>query len=502
VSDARHAARAACAPRAAGGARAGGACAGGAAWRLLLVAAALLAPGVTAGQVLPPIYRPIPSEEQARIRTQLGQWRDSAAMRERRADSLGTIARRVPEVRALVEELRGRAALLRATANTGRDEALRARAAARLLAASADSLAAASARRRAWRDRIAVDSGPLLLALPLVVPGSAVVAALGEVQVPLPAALRPSVVRALDASLARDAADVDALRAQADARRLAAERSQLEAARDDAEATRVAADAERLAQAGDERVVRATLEAQAAAEVAAGRRFARLADSLAPMLDSRQRLAERRWLPVRDVDDAQLYYGARGGRVGYLRGATATYDNRRGASANIDLVEYYVPLGRLSWTAVWNERGPSSDSAAARSALDRFLLGGGDLALTFMAPLVFQRGEGWSLALAGDVRGAMSLGPQGRFPLGDTGLILYGGGSQRLLGEVTFAARAGLIRHGDDIVGAITGTAAAIPYGQFTAGWQLHNLLKVVVTTTTGPGVVRRELAYTIQFKI
>lgn len=450
-----------------------------------------------AAQVLPPIYRPLPTEEQERFKQQQRTLRDSAAARRRSADSLVQVASQVPSVQQVVLDFEKRAGELRAIAEQHRAEASVLQDSSRRVSLVADSLSEALGRMKGRRDS--------LEAAPLGPPADSV-RLLDSLDVAR-RRVRDSTERAVLLSALIDSIRVEQVRKDSlrlvalDIRDLAVSAGR-DAIRDQGEAARVAADAERLAKSGNESVVRQSLERSITFEREAATRFLRMVDSLGRMLDSRQRLADRRWLPIRSIADSKLYYGARGGRLGYLRGATATYDNRRGASANIDLFEYYVDHGRLSWTIVWNARAPSSDTAAARSAIDRFLLGGGDLALAFMTPFVFQRGEGWSLALGGDVRGAMSLSPRGTFPLFDQGLVLYGGFTQKLLGELTFALRAGGVRHNSDIIGKITETGTLVPYGQFTAGWELHNLLKVVVTSTTGPTIVRRQLAYTIQFKI
>lgn len=468
-------------------------------FRLCAGVALVLATTARAGyaQVLPPIYRPIPTEEQERFRTQQKQFRDSAAARKRSSDSLAQVALAVPSVAQVVLDFEKRAAEFRAVAEKHRVESVALRDSSRRLAIRADSLSIELGRWKGTRDSLeALPLGPPLDSLKKM---DSLDVARWRVR---DSSERAVVVTALIETIAREQVRKDSLRVIAEDIRDRAVELGRDAVRDLREAERISQDAERLAKSGNESVVRTSLERSSAYEAEVATRFLRHVDSLGKMLDSRQRLADRRWLPIRSIDDSKLYYGARGGRLGYLRGATATYDNRRGASANIDLFEYYVDYGRLSWTIVWNARAPSSDTAAARSALDRFLLGGGDLALAFMAPFAFLRGDGWSLALGGDLRGAMSLSPRGAFPLLDNGLILYGGGTQKWLGEVTFAARAGMIRHDADIIGKIIGSASAVPYGQFTAGWELHNLLKVVVTSTTGPSIVRRQLAYTIQFKI
>ncbi|MFN8876043.1 MAG: hypothetical protein ACK5Z1_02510 [Gemmatimonadota bacterium] len=473
----------------------------GAGWRRRGLGAALVA-GLAlarpaAAQVLPPIYRPLPTEEQDRFRVQQRTLRDSAAARRRAADTVAQVAAAVPGVQQLVLDFEKRAGALRAIAEQHRAEALVLQDSSRRVSLTADSLSEALGRLKGRRDS--------LEAAPLGPPADSARGldslALARLRV------RDSTERSVRMSALVDSIRVEQVRKDSlrlvamDIRDLAVSVGR-DAMRDQAEAARIAADAERLATSGNESIVRLSLERSVLYERAAATRFLRMVDSLGRMLDSRQRLADRRWFPIRAIDDSKLYYGARGGRLGYFRGATATYDNRRGASANVDLFEYYVDHGRLSWTIVWNERGPASDTSTARSALDRFLLGGGDLALTFMTPFVFQRGDGWSVALSGDVRGAMSLSPRGAFPLFDQGLLLYGGFTQKLLGELTFALRAGGIRHDSDIIGRITGTGSVVHYGQLTAGWELHNLLKVVVSRTTGPTIVQRQLAYTIQFKI
>jgi hypothetical protein len=463
-----------------------------------LVAAVVVCGGRGAeAQVLPPIYRPLPTEEQERFRMQQRTFRDSAAARRRSADSVAQVAAAVPGVQQVVLDFEKRAGELRAIAEQHRAEALVLQDSSRRVSLLADSLSEALGRLKGRRDS--------LEAAPLGPPADSL-RSLDTLDIAR-RRVRDSTERAVLLSALVDSIRVEQVRKDSlrlvamDIRDLAVGAGR-DAVRDQAEAARIAADADRLAKSGNESIVRQSLERSITFERSAATRFLRMVDSLGRMLDSRQRLADRRWLPIRSIDDSKLYYGARGGRLGYFRGATATYDNRRGASANVDLFEYYVDHGRLSWTVVWNERGPASDTATARSALDRFLLGGGDLALTFMTPFVFQRGDGWSVALSGDVRGAMSLSPRGPFPLFDQGLLLYGGFTQKLLGELTFALRAGGIRHDSDIIGRITGTGGVVHYGQLTAGWELHNLLKVVVSRTTGPTIVQRQLAYTIQFKI
>jgi hypothetical protein len=448
-------------------------------------------------QVLPPIYRPLPTEEQERFRQQQRSLRDSASARRRTADSLSQVAAAVPSVQQVVLEFEKRAGALRAIAEQHRTESRMLQDSSRRMSLFADSLSDQLGRWKGRRDSLeAAPMGPP--------PDSARAMSTLDIE---RRRVRDSTERAVLITALTDT--IHAEQTRKDSLRLVVLdiRDQSvalgrDALRDQSEAARIAEDAERLAKSGNESIVRQSLQRSVDYERQTALRFLRMVDSLGKMLDSRQKLADRRWLPIRSIDDAKLYYGARGGRLGYLRGATATYDNRRGASANIDLFEYYVDHGRLSWTIVWNARAPSSDTAAARSAMDRFLLGGGDLALAFMTPFVFQRGEGWSVALGGDVRGAMSLTTRGLFPLGDQGLILYGGATNKYLGELTFALRASAMRHNSDIIGKITGTGTVVPYGQFTAGWELHNLLKVVVTSTTGPTIVRRQLAYTIQFKI
>lgn len=448
-------------------------------------------------QVLPPIYRPLPTEEQERFRLQQRSFRDSAATRRRTADSLAQVAAAVPSVQQVVLDFEKRAGALRAVAEQHRNEARALQDSSRRVSLFADSLSDQLGRWKGRRDSLeAAPMGPP--------PDSARAMSLLDID---RRRVRDSTERAVLLAALTDTIRVEQTRKDSlrlvvlDIRDLAVGLGR-DAQRDLGEAARLAEDAERLAKSGNESIVRQSLQRSIDYERQTAARFLRMVDSLGKMLDSRQRLADRRWLPIRSIDDSKLYYGARGGRLGYLRGATATYDNRRGASANIDLFEYYVDHGRLSWTIVWNARAPSSDTAAARSAIDRFLLGGGDLALAFMTPFVFQRGDGWSVALGGDVRGAMSLTTRGLFPLADQGLILYGGATNKWLGELTFALRAGAVRHNSDIIGKITETGTVVPYGQFTAGWELHNLLKVVVTSTTGPTIVRRKLAYTIQFKI
>lgn len=451
-----------------------------------------------AAQVLPPIYRPLPTEEQERYKVLQRAFRDSSAARRRTADSLARVREAIPGVQQVVEEFEKRASELLAASARHREEAAALQDSSRRTSRRADTLSAALGQLKGRRDSLeAAPIGPPPDSARAMPPPDL------ERRLARDSTDRLAAIAAVSDTIAVEQVRKDSLRDASLAVRDQAVLLARDAVRDAEEAGRIRSDADRLARTGNEAIVRQALDRSVAYERTSALRFLRMVDSLGRMLDDRQTLADRRWLPVRSVADAKLYYGARGGgRVGYLRGATATYDNRRGASANVDLLEYYVDAGRLSWTVVWNARPPSSDTAAARSALDRFLLGGGDLALAFMAPFAFQRGEGWSVAVGGDVRGAMSLTNRGPFPLFDSGLIVYGGGANKWLGEVTFAARAAMVRHDSDIIGSITGTRSAIPYGQFTAGWELHNLMKVVVSTTVGPAVVRRPLAYTIQFKI
>nr|MCU0623908.1 hypothetical protein [Gemmatimonadaceae bacterium] len=206
-----------------------------------LVAAVVVCGGRGAeAQVLPPIYRPLPTEEQERFRMQQRTFRDSAAARRRSADSVAQVAAAVPGVQQVVLDFEKRAGELRAIAEQHRAEALVLQDSSRRVSLLADSLSEALGRLKGRRDS--------LEAAPLGPPADSL-RSLDTLDIAR-RRVRDSTERAVLLSALVDSIRVEQVRKDSlrlvamDIRDLAVGAGR-DAVRDQAEAARIAADADR-----------------------------------------------------------------------------------------------------------------------------------------------------------------------------------------------------------------------------------------------------------------
>lgn len=508
---------------------------------LLVLTLLACAPAAAAGQILPPIYKPLPVEEGERYRAVADSLRQAATDAAAQAEALEEGARTLRQNGSGVVER------LSAEASRQADEASRLDAQARADALALDRL-------RAQRDDFAARADERDAEVSAL---RAQIEAVRAAPAPPPPSVEPADRRVDPAAPAAATAPSDpawpieprtslpaidtlGIRAQirADSTLAAAYRQQ-------------AADLQRQAgtlntSIGSARQRAATLREQEAqlrgyaAEIASGRAAneptaARLEVEAAGMRRTVERLTQesrtqaaqaealrvqgdRFLLPVRNRMDAMRFYGEDGRSV--LRTLVLSLgEGMRSGSLNSEVVSDYAGPVRFGVGFILadarekaredaEEEGGAQEEPGHPAALERFYAGGGNFVLYTALPLVFHRSTYHSftvqtLSKVGvDVPRGSYRAPAGQVPTNlDIGFETYGtfnthGGRVKAFGLLRSAYAMGNRPFYQNLGREERG---AFPYSQVTAGAEIASLAKVLLSGAIAPSGVGREMAVTFQ---
>lgn len=489
--------------------------------RLALGALLLLATGSAHGQILPPIYKPLPVEEAARFRFAADSLRAQAAEVQARADALSEGARTLRQNgTGVVEKLREQAHRLADQAALLESQAASDALTAGTLRAQAEEFARRAAEREARIVPLRAEIVRLLVPAASLDSGSALLFPRAD-SLAAPDSAAPTRVRELRGEVRADSltavtfrAQADELTAQARAREAGAAAARERAAEARAQEAQLRAFAEEIASGRTaSEGTAARLERQAGELARGAERQAAEATASFALAEEWRVQAGRSLFPVRSRVDAMRFYGEEGRAV--LRNLVFSVASGGGAGTiHSELVSDYAGPVRVGAGLVLAEAGsrrsdadPDSASGVER-ARERFFAGGGNFVLYGSLPLAFARSSYHSLTLQTLSKVGLDV-PAGRQAAAD------GVGANLDLGVETYATfntfggkfkTFALLRSayalGNDAFHEGLGRAGeggGFPYAQLTFGTEVASAAKVLLSGALGPGNLSRQLSLTVQ---
>lgn len=226
--------------------------------------------------------------------------------------------------------------------------------------------------------------------------------------------------------------------------------------------------------------------------------------ALQGQMDEQLRITSRSWLPVKSSEEAKAFYGRSGVDLisnvlfsGGLDGKAAT--------AATELGSGYVKRVRVS-ASITVADAKQDTSGSNRSAVERFLVGGGNFSAAAISPLLFLKDKSqdntltiqFGARVAADLNGAGGES-QVTKPVLETGLDLYGTLINSLAPYYLRGACAG---GSSPVVAAIANGHKGFCYAQLTAGVELAGYGRLVFSGAWGPVALKRPIAVTIQPRI